>query len=91
MGKPDETIEKARDEGYTSGSRMAWLTILAEAMRHLGDDKPDAAGLLAERAMAIQTLRSVCSDFGDNDWPDDLHLSDIIEKHLARHLSDRSS
>jgi hypothetical protein len=23
---------------------------------------------------------------GDNDWPDDLHLADVIDKHLARHL-----
>ncbi len=31
-------------------------------------------------------LRNVCKDFGDNDWPDDLHLGDVIDKHLARYL-----
>jgi hypothetical protein len=28
----------------------------------------------------------LCADYGDNDWTDDLNLSDVIEKHLARHL-----
>jgi hypothetical protein len=39
-----------------------------------------------ERSDVIKTLRSVCKSFGDNDWLDDLHLADVIEKHLARHL-----
>lgn len=36
-----------------------------------------------ERAEAIKALRSLCSDLDDeNTWPDDLHLVDIIEKHI---------
>jgi hypothetical protein len=31
-----------------------------------------------------QTLRLECAEYDDNDWPDNLHLSDVIEKHLAR-------
>ncbi len=30
-------------------------------------------------------LRYVCGEVGDNDWPDTLHLADVIEKHLFRH------
>ncbi len=41
---------------------------------------------LAERKTAIAALRAVCSDHGDNDWSDRLHLADIIEKHLHRNL-----
>jgi hypothetical protein len=39
-----------------------------------------------EREESVAMLRTVCTNFGDNDWPDDLHLADVIEKHLWRHL-----
>lgn len=39
-----------------------------------------------ERAQVVVLLRELCADFGDNDWPDNLHLYDVIEKHLARRL-----
>lgn len=39
-----------------------------------------------ERATTIAALRSLCAEFGDNDWPDDLHLADVVEKHLGKHL-----
>jgi hypothetical protein len=29
-------------------------------------------------------LRIECSDIDANDWPDDLHMADVIEKHLCR-------
>ena len=39
-----------------------------------------------ERAEAIQTLRHLCEQYGDLDWADDLHLADILSKHLAPYL-----
>jgi hypothetical protein len=39
-----------------------------------------------ERKGAIRLLREICEAHGDNDWPDDLQLEDILEKHLLRHL-----
>lgn len=73
---------------YEAGSRMAWLHMLGAVIRGLGRDPPEwsAARLIAERELAIITLRSLCVEFGDNDWSDDLNLSDIIEKHLMRHI-----
>jgi hypothetical protein len=41
-----------------------------------------------ERKQAIAVLRELCGKFGDNDWPDDLYLSDIIEKHLGDYLEE---
>lgn len=35
-------------------------------------------------------LRDVCDEHGDNDWEDNLHLSDVVEKHLGRHLNERT-
>lgn len=31
-------------------------------------------------------LRELCREYGDNDWPDNLHPLDVIEKHLTRPL-----
>jgi len=39
-----------------------------------------------ERAETILFLRELCEEFGDNEWKDDLHLKDILEKHLAKRL-----
>lgn len=41
---------------------------------------------LSERQDAVNVLRQVCVDHGDNDWSDSLHLGDAIEKHLWRYL-----
>lgn len=69
---------------YERGSRAAWSSMLAECLRHLGYDGTEGQRIawISEREQAIAALRMVCDDWGDNDWPDDLHLADIIEKHL---------
>lgn len=41
-----------------------------------------------ERADALAYLRRLCERFGDNDWPDDLPLAEILEIHLADPLAD---
>lgn len=43
-------------------------------------------GWQQERAATVRTLRDICEHYGDQDWPDDLYLPDVIEKHLRRHL-----
>jgi hypothetical protein len=40
--------------------------------------------LRREREDAVAMLRIECAEYDDNDWPDSLHLADIVEKHLAR-------
>lgn len=81
MTEQEETI-------YIQGSRTAWLSMLNTCLRELGITDPvtQGAAYLAERADALVTLRRLCDEYGDNDWPDDLHLSDIIEKHLVRDM-----
>ena len=74
------------ETSYEAGSRAAWLIILREALRALG---PMGSGerWRVERVEAIQALRLVCAEHGDNDWPDDLSICDIVNNHLARHLA----
>lgn len=73
---------------YQAGSRRAWLAILGEALRGLGykQSELDAERLALERSEAIAKLREICAAHGDNDWPESLHLADILERHLADYL-----
>ncbi len=80
-------MTEAEEVAYERGSKSAWRNLLALAIRELGDEAPDHARLALERADAVAALRSACADHGDNEWPDNLHLADVIEKHLAHHLS----
>lgn len=77
-----------KDIAYTQGADRAWLRMLGECVRALGYNSPEhnANRWILERADAVLKLREICEDFGDNDWPSDLHLTDVLEKHLLRRL-----
>lgn len=76
-----------REAAYSDGERFAWVRMLAECLRALGYDSPEAARAtwIVERERAVSTLRSACADVGDNDWPNELNLCDVIDKHLMRY------
>ena len=82
--------DDVKDKAYEKGSRMAWLSMLGQCLIHLGVDDPEMqhAALIAERKLTILALRNVCAEFGDNEWEDNLHLADVVEKHLHRNLSE---
>lgn len=73
---------------YIRGERMAWLSMLKTCVRELGIGDPAAEGArwISEREQTVQMLRSACEHHGDNDWPESLHLADVVNKHLLRHL-----
>lgn len=81
--------EPIHEPSYEIGYRQAWRHVLGEAVRALGYDTPEATKVawISEREAAIAQLREVCAEYGDNDWGNNLHLADIIGKHLARYLS----
>ncbi len=89
-----EDLEKAHEAGYVEGRRRTLINQLSQALMDLrGFDKSvddplvKLAQAVAEREEAVQILRRACGEFGDNDWKETLHLADIIDKHLVRHLS----
>lgn len=89
----DETNERH----WIQGNRAAWQRILGEAVRELsgsGAHGEDPALVAARHLLELEdtrrTLRSICEEHGDNDWSDDLYLSDALEKHLGRHLYERA-
>lgn len=77
-----------REQGSHDVYRKLLNMALAGLRREEAPDSLDGlrarvAQLEAIRADTVATLRSVCAKFGDNDWTDDLHPSDIIQEHLA--------
>ena len=82
-----KTERGIKEEAWTRGKKYAWVSILKECLRQLdyGDPKWSEVALLVEREEAIDSLRLLCVDLGDNDWADDLALSDIISKHVYRY------
>lgn len=79
-------------QSYQQGRRTAWLRQLESALMELGynTDSPaqEVARLVAEREEGLIALRTLCREHGDNDWSDDTELSDIINSHLGKYLSE---
>lgn len=78
MGMTNET----RD----TGAKEAYREVMMHCFRRLAGKGDDLIDFADQRCRAVSMLRQVCEAHGDNDWPDDLDLSDVIEKHLWRHL-----
>jgi hypothetical protein len=85
------TNAEHQEQAYIQGSRMAWLSMFRICLKELGIDNPDAeqGKWILEREMTVQKLREVCRVHGDNDWTAELHLADVIDKHLLRHLKNQ--
>ena len=74
------------DRAYAAGQRRAGLRLLSVALEMLGETESleaIAASWVSERYEAIAALRTLCGELGDNNWPDKLHLADIITKHVG--------
>lgn len=86
----EEHLQREHELGYVEGVRRAYLTQLKNALAGALGTGPMTeepliaiATLVSERAETIATLRRLLHELGDDDWPDALHLSDIIEKRLV--------
>ncbi len=87
-GKPRD--RDAEESAWVQGNRAAWVRMLQACLIQLGIEDLEAgkARWAMEREEAVAMLRQVCAEHGDNDWPDNGYLRDVIEKHLWRHLPD---
>jgi truncated hemoglobin YjbI len=83
-----EVSEELFERGYIEGERRAYLSLLRQCINNLGEEERDRSAWIIERQEAIARLRGLCEKHGDNDWPDSLHLADIIEKHLGDYLEE---
>lgn len=81
------SMTKEEEKAYMAGGEYAWTRMMMMCLRHLGaHGERTRESLLAELIEARRQLRQLCEDFGDNNFDDELHLGDAIEKHLGRHL-----
>lgn len=78
----------ALEQKWIDGRRSVYSRLLRQCILELGADSSEAAAArwIVEREEIVAKLRDVCEHHGDNDWPDMLNLSDVIENHLFRHL-----
>lgn len=81
-------MDENEETAYIRGERAAWRSMLQACLRNLGYDNPETqrASWILEREDLIARLRDLCSAFGDNDWDEESHLGDVIEKHLGNYL-----
>lgn len=84
----EDELTEIKEQSYIQGQRVLLLSQLQQILRELGiTDDVTKEQLIIEREKTVAMLRRVCGCFGDNDWPDNLYLPDIIDKHLATHLN----
>ncbi len=76
------------EKAYELGRKSAFRSLLGECLREVGTDARTAHGWQLERAELVAALRNLCEDYGDNEWPDELNLSDVINKHLLPYLDE---
>lgn len=91
--RKDTSVEDRIDQAYIDGKRLSLSYLLGHIVGELGYDREltaeeRVARLVSEREQIVAKLRDLCADFGDNDWPNSLHLGDVIEKHLAPYLDE---
>lgn len=77
-------VRRLREENAEWGRAHHVASESVHFMRSTHQDK--AVVVLAD---VIRTLRIACEELGDNDWPADLHPSDVIEKHLLNYVRER--
>src|SRR6478735_8104846 len=78
------------EDDYQRGQRQVWASIFSTAMGHLGMAGRTMGSLIDEREQVIAALRSVCDDFGSNDWEPTEHLADVIRKNLENYLHQKA-
>jgi hypothetical protein len=79
-------VSDVEEHFHELGHRQAIRGVLGYCIRELGDEARTEHGWRVERADAVNALRRICEDFGDNDWDESLNLADVIEKHLEPYL-----
>ncbi len=79
-------MTEEQEQNWINGNRAAHREILGHCVRALYDEDTSKEALILQLEDIRAALRSLCEDFGDNSWDDNLHLADVINKHLGNYL-----
>lgn len=80
----EDQLLEVREESYLWGQKQLLVSQMREIIRQLGypTDMTIEARII-EREEALIALKQKCQDAGKpTNWPDGLHLADIINKYL---------
>jgi predicted secreted protein len=96
MENSEEKLQELMEYHYILGQRSAFVSQLHNILNELSvpytdiDDAPEnlmtIARLTVEREDTISALRGICEDHGDNEWDNNSHLADVVDKHLGKYL-----
>ena len=78
------------EKDYEAGRSAAYHRIMRICLSEVGMADFNFVRLGLERAETVAKLRELCALIGDNDWPDNLYLPDVIEKHIIRHIENQT-
>ena len=85
-----EEIDEIKQDAYLDGSRRVWQQLVSLSLSHLDGQEKTRTELIAEREEALDALKHLCEEFDlPIEWERDLHLADIIEKHIYRSLREQ--
>lgn len=73
---------------WEEGRRSLAKRLMQELRSELGQEWKAYDDLKIELDDTRAVLRRLCEDHGDNDWDDNLHLADALDKHLGRYLDE---
>lgn len=75
------------EKSYIEGSRAAWRQMLAECLSNMDADGDDPQAALARATLHLDetraALRRLGREIGADDWPEKLHLADVVEKYIG--------
>lgn len=79
-----------RERDWMRGNKYAWMAIVSQALREIGqrNDTMKKAALILERQQTVNALRDLSAVLGCDDWPDDLHLADVVNKYIIPAVDD---
>ena len=64
------------ERAYIAGQKALARQLFVALREHL--DTTEKAEWNAERGDVVAMLRTLCAEFGDNEWEDGDHLADVI-------------
>lgn len=79
-------MNEAEERAYIQGRSSLAASLIGQLGLELPETLREYHRLVTQHAATVNALRDICREFGDNDWPDDLYLPDVIVKHLRNHL-----
>ena len=80
----EDALQEMQEAYYELGQKQLLVSQMREIIRQLGYPAESTVGVfIIEREEALIALRQKCQDAGKpSNFPDDLHLADIIQKYL---------